>query len=421
MIFKEETKSIPITKMMVWEAYKQVKRNKGAAGVDAVSLEAFDQDRSKLLYKLWNRLASGAYFPQHVRRVEIPKGDGKTRPLGIPAVSDRIAQQVVKNYLEPRLEQQFLDCSYGYRPARSAHQAIQEVRKHVLRNAWVIDLDVQSFFEDVDHALLYRALEKHVQEKWVMLYIKRWLETPIQLNDGSIILKEGKGTPQGGVISPLLANLYLHYTMDKWMQIHHPAVKLVRYADDMIIHCHSQRQAEFLLSEIRERFKACGLKLHPEKTKIVYCKKDGRGLNYNKVQFDFLSFSFRPMSKKLKRGGHFLQFDCTVSRKAKLRMINQIRALRIRRKTGGTIQQIAQSLNDTIRGWVNYYGKVRLKGLSPVFYYLHQRLMSWAMNKFKNLKGSRRKAANLLKRIANDYPNLFYHWPLGYSFLWRSV
>ena len=237
MIFKDQTKSIPITKMMVWEAYKKVKSNKGSAGVDRQSLEDFEANRSKELYKLWNRMASGSYFPPAVKRVSIPKTDGKKRPLGIPTVSDRVAQQVVKTYLEPRLESEFLDVSYGYRPDKNAIAAVNEVRMNVQKYHWVIDLDIQAFFDNVDHELIMKALKRHVSENWILFYITRWLKAPVQLPEGKIQLTTGKGTPQGGVISPLLANLFMHYCVDKWMQVHYPQVKLVRYADDLIIHC----------------------------------------------------------------------------------------------------------------------------------------------------------------------------------------
>ena len=417
MIFKEETRSIPITKEMIWEAYKQVKSNGGSAGIDSMSLVYLDRNKSKLLYKLWNRMASGSYFPQAVKRVDIPKDGGKTRALGIPTVMDRVAQQVLKNYLEPRFESEFLDISYGYRLNKGAHQAIEKVRENVRKYAWVIDLDIKSFFDDVDHKLLYKALSLHITEKWAMLYIRRWLEVPVQLVSGDLLANKGKGTPQGGVISPLLANLYLHYSIDKWMQVHYSGIKLVRYADDMIIHCHSEQQANLMLSVVKQRFANCGLTVHPDKTRIVYCKKSGRYLKGKAVQFDFLGFSFKPMTKCLKRGGHFLQFDCTISRKSKREMISNLRDLQIGRRTGTNLDQIARLFACQLRGWINYYGKINLKGLSPVFYYIHQRLMSWATRRYKRFKGSRVKAANFLRRLARSYPNLFYHWTLGYSFL----
>jgi len=278
MIFKEQTKSVPITKKMVWDAYKLVKRNKGSAGVDLQTLDEFEKVRSKELYKIWNRLASGSYFPSNVKRVNIPKDGGKTRPLGIPTVSDRIAQQVIKTYVEPRLDAEFMDNSYGYRPNKSAHQAVKEVQNNVRKYSWVIDLDIQEFFENVKHELLFKALEVHVSETWVQMYIKRWLEAPIQLEDGTLKHSTGKGTPQGGVISPLLSNLFLHYCIDKWLASRFPEIKMVRYADDMVIHCSTQREAKYLLHKVTERLEQCGLNVHPQKTKIVYCKKAGRSL-----------------------------------------------------------------------------------------------------------------------------------------------
>jgi RNA-directed DNA polymerase len=415
MIFKEETRSIPITKMMVWDAYKLVKRNKGSAGIDSQTLEEFEKVRSKELYKLWNRLASGSYFSKPVKRVDIPKGGGKTRPLGIPTVSDRIAQQVIKTYIEPRLDSEFVDNSYGYRPRKSAHQAVKEVQRNVRKYSWVIDLDIQEFFENVNHQLLFKALDVHVSESWAKMYIRRWLESPIQLADGTLKYPNGKGTPQGGVISPLLSNLFLHYCIDKWLAVHFPRIEMVRYADDMIVHCSTEEQAKNLLVKISTRLYQCGLKVHPEKTKIVYCKKDGRHMTGKSVQFDFLGFSFLPIMTKLKRGGSFLQYDCKMSRKSKKRILQDLREMELHRKTRSTIQDLAIMLNPKIRGWINYYGKISRNSLKPVFYYFHHRLIKWILNKYKRFKGSKVLAVKWLRRITKDYPNTFYHWALGYQ------
>ena len=415
MIFKEETKSVPITKQMVWEAYKKVKSNGGSAGVDHQSLSEFDKVRSKELYKIWNRLSSGSYLAPKVKRVTIPKGSGKTRPLGIPTVGDRVAQQVVKAYLEPRLENVFVDSSYGYRPNKGAHSAIKEVQKNVLLYSWVIDLDIKEFFENVSHELLMKALRKQVPEKWVMMYIHRWLEAPVQLEDGIIKEPTGRGTPQGGVISPLLANLYLHYCLDKWLEKYYPNVKMVRYADDLIIHCGSYTQATQLLTTLTHRLTECGLTAHPEKTRIVYCKKDKRNLKGHPAQFDFLGFSFQPLRKKLKAGGSFLQYDCKMSRKSKVRITRELMKLNFHNKSQWTIQGVANLLNPTIRGWLQYYGKISKRSLKPVFYYLHHRLLRWIMNKYKSFKGSKVKAIAWLRTVGKSYPNLFYHWELGYK------
>jgi RNA-directed DNA polymerase len=415
MIFKEQTKSVPITKEMVWESYKKVKSNGGSAGIDHQSLSDFDRVRSKELYKLWNRLASGSYFAPAVKRVNIPKAGGKTRPLGIPTVSDRVAQQVVKGYLGPRLESMFSENSYGYRPNRNAHTAIEKVRQNVLRYSWVIDLDIQEFFDNVSHNLLIKALERHVSEKWVLMYIRRWLEAPVVLEDGTVKMSTGKGTPQGGVISPLLANLYLHYCVDKWLEKYYPLVKMVRYADDLILHCRSHGEAVQTLTVLKERLKECGLTAHPEKTKIVYCKKEGRGLKGYPVQFDFLGFSFQPIRSRLKKGGSFLQFDCKMSRKSKTRITGELRKLAFHNKTQRGIQDLANLLNPKIRGWVQYYGKISRRSLQPVFYYLHNRMIGWILNKYKSFKGSKIKAVQWLRFITKSYPNLFYHWELGYK------
>ena len=415
MIFKEKTKSIPISKQMVWTAYKLVKANKGSSGVDMQSIAKFDKNRAKELYKIWNRMSSGSYFASAVKRVNIPKGSGKLRPLGIPTVSDRIAQQVVKTYLEPRLESIFLDSSYGYRPNKSAHEAVKSVQSNVLKHSWVIDLDIQEFFENVNHELLFKALSVHVSEKWVLMYIKRWLEAPIKLEDGKLQYPQGKGTPQGGVISPLLSNLYLHYCIDKWMAIHFPAIKMVRYADDMIVHCDTEKEAKELLTKIICRFKECGLRVHPEKTRIVYCKKDKRPLKRKPVQFDFLGFSFLPVMTRLKRGGCFLQYSCKMSRKSKKRILQELQSTELHRRIQSNIQDLAKVLKPKIRGWINYYGKIRRDSLKPIFYYLHHRMIKWILKKYKRFKSSRKRAVAWLRRITNDYPNLFYHWTLGYK------
>ena len=415
MIFKDQTKSIPITKEMVWVSYKKVRSNRGGSGIDDQSLAKFDRIRSKELYKLWNRLASGSYFAPPIKRVTIPKTGGKTRPLGIPTVSDRVAQQVVKGYLEPKLESIFCEASYGYRPKRNAHMAIEQVRQNVRRYSWVIDLDIEEFFENVSHELLMKALERHVSEKWVLLYIRRWLEAPVVLEDGTVKLSTGKGTPQGGVISPLLANLYMHYCVDKWMEKYHPRVKLVRYADDLIVHCKSEEEAMDTLAALRTPLEECSLRAHPEKTKIVYCKKEGRNLKGYPVQFDFLGFSFQPLRFSLKGGGSFLQFDCKMSRKSKKRITGELRKLAFHNKTQRGIQDLANMLNPKIRGWILYYGKVSRRSLQPVFYYLHHRIISWVLNKYKRFKGSKIRAIRWLRQITNAYPTLFYHWGLGYK------
>ena len=411
-----ETKSIPISKQQIWLAYKKVKANQGSAGVDQISMEEFDAQRSKHLYKLWNRLASGSYFPPPVKEVEIPKKDGKVRKLGIPTIGDRVAQMVVKEYLEARFEKIFSPNSYGYRPEKSAHQALEKVRQNCRKTDWVIDLDIKGFFDNIDHERLMLAVQKHVPEKWCLLYIQRWLTMPVQTKSGELIQKQGKGTPQGGVISPLLANLFLHYAMDKWLEQNHPNVEYVRYADDAILHCRTKTEAEQTLAALDERMKACGLELHPEKTKQVYCRDYRRQDTYETVKFDFLGYSFQPRSTKSKQTGKlFLGFDCAISISSKKRIADKLEDLKIDRLNFKSIVGVALYLEPFIRGWINYYGKYRITELKPVFLLLRQRLVWWARKRYKRYKTNMVKAYRWLDRVQKQFPNLFYQWRYGFA------
>ena len=411
-----ETKSVPISKQQIWLAYKKVKANQGSAGVDQISMEEFDANRSKHLYKLWNRLASGSYFPPPVKEVEIPKKDGKVRKLGIPTIADRVAQMVVKEYLEARFEKIFSPNSYGYRPDRNAHQALEKVRQNCRKTDWVIDLDIKGFFDNIDHERLMLAVQKHVPEKWCLLYIQRWLTMPVQTKSGELIQKQGKGTPQGGVISPLLANLFLHYAMDKWLEQNHPNVEYVRYADDAILHCRTKTEAEQTLAALDERMKACGLELHPEKTKQVYCRDYRRQDTYETVKFDFLGYSFQPRSTKSKQTGKlFLGFDCAISISSKKRIADKLEDLKIDRLNFKSIVGVALYLEPFIRGWINYYGKYRITELKPVFLLLRQRLVWWARKRYKRYKTNMVKAYRWLDRVQKQFPNLFYQWRYGFA------
>lgn len=411
-----ETKSVPISKQQIWLAYKKVKANQGSAGVDQISMEEFDANRSKHLYKLWNRLASGSYFPPPVKEVEIPKKDGKVRKLGIPTIGDRVAQMVVKEYLEARFEKIFSPNSYGYRPDRNAHQALEKVRQNCRKTDWVIDLDIKGFFDNIDHERLMLAVQKHVPEKWCLLYIQRWLTMPVQTKSGELIQKQGKGTPQGGVISPLLANLFLHYAMDKWLEQNHPKVEYVRYADDAILHCRTKTEAEQTLAALDERMKACGLELHPEKTKQVYCRDYRRQDTYETVKFDFLGYSFQPRSTKSKQTGKlFLGFDCAISISSKKRIADKLEDLKIDRLNFKSIVGVALYLEPFIRGWINYYGKYRITELKPVFLLLRQRLVWWARKRYKRYKTNMVKAYRWLDRVQKQFPNLFYQWRYGFA------
>lgn len=411
-----ETKSVPVSRQMVWAAYKKVKANKGSAGVDEISMEEFDANRSKHLYKLWNRMASGSYFPPPVKEVEIPKKDGKIRKLGVPTISDRIGQMVIKDYLEPRFEAIFSPNSYGYRPNKNAHQALESVRNNCRKTDWVIDLDIKGFFDNIDHGKLMLAIEKHVSEQWCLFYIKRWLNTPVQTKSGELVQKQGKGTPQGGVISPLLANLFLHYAMDKWLELKHKTVKFVRYADDAILHCQSKAHAEQMLNAIGERMEACGLELHPEKTKLVYCRDYRRQGKYPEVKFDFLGYSFQPRTTKSRKTGNlFLGYDCAISISSKKRIADKMEELNIVGVTFKSIVGVAQFLNPYIRGWVTYYGKFRKHEMNSIFQLLHKRLVRWARRRYKRYKTRVNRAYMWLDTIRKQFPNLFYHWQIGLS------
>jgi group II intron reverse transcriptase/maturase len=406
-----ETKSIPISRQMVWSAYQKVRSNKGSAGVDAISMEEFDAKRSKHLYKLWNRMASGSYFPPPVKEVEIPKKDGKIRKLGIPTISDRVGQMVVKMFVEPRLEEIFSTNSYGYRPHRNAHQALQKVRENCWKQDWVIDLDIKGFFDNIDHDKLMLSVNKHVSENWVVLYIERWLEADVLTKSGQLIQKQGKGTPQGGVISPLLANLFLHYAFDKWLENTDKEVRFTRYADDVIIHCKSNAHAEQTLSSVHQRMETVGLELHPEKTKIVYCRDYLRKGKYRTVKFDFLGYSFQPRSaysKKLRK--MFIGYDCAISISSRKRIADKLEDLHVNKLNFKTIGGVAQYLNPMIRGWVHYYGKFKMYELTKVFRLLSKRLVWWARRRYKRYKTSIRKGYQWLSTVRKQYPTLFYHW-----------
>ena len=415
MIFEEKTRPLPISGEMVGRAYRKVRSNGGSAGIDGVSLADYESNLSANLYKLWNRMSSGSYFPPAVKEQEIAKSDGKKRKLGIPSVNDRVAQQVIKDYLEERFENIFHAHSYGYRPLKSAHQALTCVTANVREYAWVIDLDIKSFFDTVSHEKLMLALDRHVEEKWVKMYIKRWLEAPIVSQDGSVRHRAGEGTPQGGVISPLLANLYLHYTFDKWMDIHFSHLRFVRYADDIVIHCRTEKQSHYVLDKVRERFAECNLTLHPDKTKIVYCQNYQRPKLQGKSKtFDFLGFSYRPMSIPSKKGGMFLGYGNEISKKSYSKIVGTIRETHFD-QWAKSWDDIVKLLNVKIRGWVQYYDKHRPGTLKGVFRRFHSRLAKWIQSHFKKFRRSKERAYDHLEYIRRHYPNLFYHWEIGYA------
>jgi RNA-directed DNA polymerase len=407
----DKAKSWSIPKRWIWDAYKRVKANRGAAGVDDQTIEEFERDLANNLYKLWNRMSSGSYFPPPVKRVHIDKRGGGSRPLGIPTVSDRIAQAVVKGYLEPELEKHFHPDSYGYRPGKSALEAVGVARQRCWRYAWVLDLDIRSYFDSISHELLLRAVRKHTDCAWVLLYIERWLKAPVQLEDGTLEPRE-KGTPQGSVVSPVLANLFLHYTFDRWMTRHYPGVPFERYADDALCHCTSEEQAKNLRDTLEKRFAECGLQLHPEKTKIVYCKDDDRRGNHPNEKFDFLGYRFQARRSKNRWGNFFINFSPGVSNVATKAIREEIRNWQLRCRVDRWIDDLARMFNPIVRGWITYYGRYYKSALYPALRYLDQKLADWAMAKYKRLRRHRRRAAQWVRKAALRDPKLFAHWPM---------
>ena len=407
----DKAKSWSIPKLYVWDAYKRVKANRGAAGVDEQTIEEFERDLANNLYKLWNRMSSGSYFPPPVKRVNIEKRGGGIRPLGIPTVSDRIAQAVVKGYLEPELERYFHPDSYGYRPGKSALDAVGVARERCWRYAWVLDLDIKSYFDTISHELLLRAVRKHTDCPWVLLYIERWLKAPVQLEDGTLEPRE-RGTPQGSVISPLLSNLFLHYTFDKWMARNYPNIPFERFADDALCHCINESQAKILKDALAKRFAECGLQLHPEKTTIVYCKDDDRRGNSKNESFDFLGYSFRARRSKNRFGKFFVNFSPGVSNAATKAIREEIRRWQLRCRIDKWIDDLARMFNPVIRGWIAYYGRYYKSALYPTFRYLDRCLANWAMAKYKRLRRHRQRAGHWVSKTASRDPRLFAHWPL---------
>jgi RNA-directed DNA polymerase len=379
--------------------------------VDSESIEAFEEDLKNNLYRIWNRLSSGTYFPPPVRSVGIPKQAGGERRLGIPTVSDRVAQTVVKMYLEPVVEPSFHPDSYGYRPKKSALDAVGVARQRCWRYDWVIDLDIRGFFDNLDHALVLRAVEKYTQCRWILLYIKRWLQAPAQQEDGTLVPRT-KGTPQGGVISPLLANIFLHLAFDDWMRTTQPGVPFERYADDSVAHCQTEEQAQHVLESIRRRLKRCRLEVHPEKTRLVYCKDDDRRGGYPHVKFHFLGYTFRPRRSKNRWGKYFVNFTPAVSNEAAKKMRQEMRSWRIHRRSDKAIDDLARMWNPVLRGWMQYYGRFYKSALYPVLRHFNALLIRWAMRKYKRLRGHRRRAAYWLGGIARREPRMFAHWHL---------
>lgn len=410
-----KVKQFNISQAIVREAFERVRANKGAAGVDFESIKEFERDLERNLYKLWNRMSSGTYFPPAVKCVAIPKKDGGIRILGVPTVADRVAQMVVKLYLEPKVEPMFHKDSYGYRPNKSALDAVRKTRERCFKKPWVIDLDIKGFFDNLDHDIVMKMVKRHTEEKWIILYIERWLKAPLQNQDGTL-LKRDKGSPQGSVISPLLSNIYLHYAFDSWMSTNHGAFAFERYADDIVVHCSNEMQAKFLLAKIQRRFASCKLQLHPAKTRIVFCKQSKHSGSHEHEQFDFLGYTFRQRPCKDKNGVCFTGFAPAISKKAAKEIRKRIRGWNINADSHRSIEELAKFINPILRGWISYYGRFYRSEMEPIFKCLDFHLMKWAMRKYKPLRRCPKRTRRWLKKLSTENPNLFEHWKIRAAF-----
>jgi len=413
MPMRTTDKPFKIDKRLVYEAYKAVKSNAGAAGVDGETIEQFEADLQNNLYKLWNRMSSGSYFPPPVRAVSIPKKSGGQRILGVPTVADRVAQMVVKQLIEPDLEPIFLADSYGYRPKKSALDAVGVTRQRCWKHDWVLEFDIKGLFDNIDHELMLRAVRKHVTCKWALLYIERWLTAPMEQHDGTRIARTC-GTPQGGVISPILSNLFMHYTFDLWMTRTHPDLPWCRYADDGLVHCRTEQEAEVFKAGLQARLTECRLELHPTKTKIVYCRDGKRRGKYPNVKFDFLGYCFRPRLVQNSRDSRlFCGFTPAVSVSAMKAMRTTIWELGLRHRTELSMADIARQINPLLRGWIAYYGRYTSSALAPMLRYVNLTLRAWVMRKFKRFAAKTIRAGRFLERMAREQADLFVHWRLG--------
>jgi RNA-directed DNA polymerase len=409
----EKKKSFTISKNLVMQAYKLVKENKGCAGIDKQTIADFEKNLKDNLYKIWNRMSSGTYYPPPVKAVAIPKKNGGERILGVPTVTDRIAQMVVRLTFEPKVEPYFYADSYGYRPNKSALEAVGKTRERCWRYNWVVEFDIKGMFDNIDHELLMKAVRKHTNNKMELLYIERWLKAPIQKPNGELVTRT-KGTPQGSIISPVLSNLFMHYAYDHWMKSKQSQIPWCRYADDGLAHCRTKDEAESLLTKLKNRFEECKLEIHPEKSKIVYCKDGSRKEKYENTKFDFLGYTFcRRKSKNTKRNSIFLNFSPAVSAKAQKAMRSKTRQHNFRNRTDLSLNDIAKIYNPVLRGWLEYYGRYYRSGMYPVLRHFNVTLVSWARRKYRKLTRHKSRAAKFMIKISEREPSLFVHWKKG--------
>jgi len=407
----KEGKSFNISQKQILAAYKLVKVNKGAGGVDGIEFEAYEKYLKNNLYKLWNRMSSGSYFPKSVKGVEIPKKNGKMRLLGIPTIEDRVAQMVVKMVLEPLVEPIFYEDSYGYRPNKSALDAVGKTRERCWKYPWLLEFDIVGLFDNINHEKMMSAVKMHTQEKWIILYVERFLKAPMKMPNGEI-KKRLTGTPQGGVISPVLANLFLHYAFDKWISKNFNTISWERFADDAVVHCKNQIEANLILSQLKERMNECGLELHPEKTKIVYCQSDKNNGNHENQTFDFLGYTFRKRQVKSKYGEFFNGFTPAVSKSATKSLRNKIKKERLFGNVL-SLEGFAEAINPIIRGWANYFMKYSPSIAKKEIDYVNIAILLWIKKKYKKVGKSWRRAWKMLVSLAKFNPDLFYHWSLG--------
>jgi RNA-directed DNA polymerase len=408
MIDYHETKSQPITRFMVLQAYREVRANKGSGGVDEMTWADLEAKLPENIYLLWNRMSSGSYFPKPVKQVEIAKNDGGIRKLGIPTLLDRIAQQVVRAYLEPKLDPRFHPDSYAYRKGRNAHQAIAKAQERMFNHDWILDLDIRKFFDTIDHDLMLKAVKHYCNEKWVLMYIERWLKAGILTKEGTY-MDSHTGTPQGGVISPLLANLYLHVAFDKWMQKNHPEKPFERFADDIVVHCKTERQAKYMLAKISKRLNECKLTLHAEKTKIVNLR--GKSENKYPRKCNFLGFTLKPVYTFVKRSQKFRIIPMAImSRESQSRVLKKLSKMQLHKRRK-PIEQLADDLRAMLQGVINYYCKVNAVYTWSFWYAVNQKLLKWV----KWEKGlSITKAVQWLRCVWKRNPKLFPHWSLAH-------